>query len=70
MDSPKESVRRPRVVHGPHRIRVSGVAVVGTEQPVENLLPSEEVVTSELVGTVIDVPQELASIEEQPIQTS
>lgn len=61
--SQKPLVSRPRVIHGPHRIRLSGV--IRTQPiPREEVLPGSTAAESELVGETVDIPMETFSPEE------
>ena len=66
--SNKPQARRPRVVHGPHRINLSGVAMPVPELPVEDVSPTFLVGVTELAGEVIEVPIELVTLADQTQQ--
>lgn len=66
--SEKPQIRRPRVIHGPHRIRVSGVAVAAPELPVENVVPTYIAGDTELAGNIVEFPMEFVTIAGQSQQ--
>ena len=61
--SEKLQARRPRVQHGPHRLRLSGV-VVCPDAPNEYMAPALVVGDSEIVSSVVDIREELVLLSD------
>lgn len=61
--SEKVQVRKPRVVHGPHRLRVSGVAP-RSSAPVGEEMPTVSAGEPEIVTTPVEISVELIPLDE------
>jgi len=57
--------RKPRVLHGPHRIRLSGIAA-GRPASVEETAPTVIAGESEVVSSTVEIKQELVPLDELP----
>ena len=61
--SEKPQAQKPRVVHGPHRLRISGVAPQ-TLVPRDQVMPTIVIGDSEIVSTAVEIQVELIQLDE------
>ena len=61
--SEKRQALRPQVLHGPHRLRMSGVAVAPSA-PVDIVMPTMAGEEPEIVTTAIEIAVELVPFDE------
>ncbi len=61
--SEKPKVPTRRVIHGPHRLRMSGVAPL-SPVPAEEVIPTVDASNFEIVTTAVEISVELIPLDE------
>lgn len=61
--SEKPQARRPRVLHGPHRLHMSGVAT-RPSAPEGNVVPTVPAAEPEIVTSAVEISVELIPLDE------
>lgn len=61
--SEKPQALRPRVVHGPHRLRLSGVAIAPFA-PMDEIMPTVAGERPEIVSSTVEISVELVPFDE------
>lgn len=61
--SEKPQARKPRIQHGPHRLRQSGV-VACPDVPTEYVAPTLVIGDSEIVSSAVDIMEEIVPLSD------